>query len=148
MAQAYRFHYLAIGSLVSLCPILIGPMVSWVFLHHATSRYSMCHAFRVNRVYGEMLGCSPIRPHEISRSEPLSQSHLLMWFLYNYAEFGFYQQVLPTFCWARARWDCRNRSGAPGSRGRAALRLSFPSCGSIQRKITSGSPNWGEKRSV
>ncbi|CAL8283239.1 unnamed protein product [Gadus morhua 'NCC'] len=25
-----------------------------------------------------------------------------MWFLYNYAEFGFYQQVLPTFCWARA----------------------------------------------
>ena len=63
----------------------------------------MCHAFRVNRVYGEMLGCSPIRPHEISRSEPLSQSHLLMWFLYNYAEFGFYQQVLPTFCWAIAR---------------------------------------------
>ena len=51
--------------------------------------------------YGEMLGCSSIRPHEISRSEPLSQSHLLMWFLYNYAEFGFYQQVLPTFCWAR-----------------------------------------------
>ena len=51
--------------------------------------------------YGEMLGCSSIRPHEISRSEPFSQSHLLMWFLYNYAEFGFYQQVLPTFCWAR-----------------------------------------------
>ena len=111
-------------------------MVSRVFFHHATSRYSMCHAFRVNRVYGEMLGCSSIRPHEISRSEPLSQSHLLMWFLYNYAEFGFYQQVLPTFCWARGE----TAGTGPVLRGPEVVPLSvsrFPVACSIQKKFTS-----------